>query len=103
MAVARWCLLYLWLVNTNTNLYMPVPSERCHSLISSDSDVPFNQVLYENGVTFTCEKEVKSSAVPPLANIHQDPRLSFRSSIVYASPSLTVDVWDEGKLSKILR
>ena len=101
MTAAGWYLLSV--ANTNTNLYMPVPCERCHSLISSDSDVPFNQVFYENEVTSTCENKVKSSAVPPLANIYQDPRLSFRLSIVDASPSLTVDVWDEGKLRKILR
>lgn len=52
MAVVRWYLLSV--ANTNTNLYMPVPSERCHSLIFSDY-FPFNQILYENEVTSTCE------------------------------------------------
>ncbi len=73
-----------------------------HIAISSDSDVSFNQILNENEMTPIFENKMKSSAVSPLAIIHQNPRVSFRLSIVYASARLTVDVWDEGKLKKMM-
>lgn len=90
-----YTILVCFLHNSDRLTQQPI-----HIAIPSDSDVSFNQILNENEMSPTFENIMKSSAVSLLAIIHQNPRVSFRLSIFYASARLAIDVWDEGKLAE---